>query len=260
MIGAHPRCSRAILRVLMGVEPIEARFAFSHLCYLSKIASDDPSTPTNQIYKKYRDSNTKLPPGFFSTSDLMLKKYGIASERLEIPFSLSPNLKKNLLKKPIFDFHYDLDVAEILKPLFSDLMKIPNTTDRTGSVFPFCGPHALIRSLRHYHGPRSSISKIMRAWTTPFAIGGPCPYCERQSESLMSHIIFFCPKKTEPRNNYLSTLPPSLRAVWPDMTAFFRRGAPLSDHQFLVSFNEFLRLVSPSEIFYAPTEQDGNPR
>ena len=199
------QCPQSILRLVAGVEPLEARRDLHVLLYYAKLCGSSPNSILGKVHR-YRTKNlSTIHCGFYQTVYRTLSKYKIQHYWNNVPDGSRDELKL-LLKEKIWQFHWERDMAAALKKDTPFSMILLNS--KTFSKFPY----KTSNFLNHFSVDKlccSSLASVMRFWLTP-SRSRFCS-CEQETISLMKHLLFECPKTRAYISQYYFTLPYALQ-------------------------------------------------
>ena len=85
LLDLDRQCPKALVRLLLGVEPIEARLDFQVLLFYAKLCHSEPNSFLGKMHK-YRSSSPDNPPiRFYTTVKYTLAKYKLSRLWNDIP-------------------------------------------------------------------------------------------------------------------------------------------------------------------------------
>ena len=160
MLNLDKRCPKAIVRLVTGIEPLEARFNLHKIMYYLKLSRSENRGLLNMVQKRRKTAFGATPLGFHHTCYNLLKKYRIFSlwdDSTTIPIE---DLKIQV-KSVIWRHHWEHDL-KLAKAYHTPLSNILLTKIRPHTVKELSKPHFLLSSLKALNLPRSTISKALR--------------------------------------------------------------------------------------------------
>ena len=200
------QCPQSVLRLVSGVEPIEARRDFHVLLYYAKLYKS-PRSSFLGLMHQYRSQNLHaLNVGFYKSVYNTLIKYNIERYWNNIPDVTHEQLKP-LLKKPIWAFHWKRDVT-----LASTKESPFSRTFVNHEYLP--KPYKSNLFLDHFSAvnlPHCALSAALRFWLTPNR-SRECS-CSLQTNCLAKHLLFECRNTRNLFIDYLASLPVNLRVL-----------------------------------------------
>ena len=225
------QCPKAIVRLVTGVEPLEARMDLHVLLFYAKICNATPNTFMGKLHLHRTYSLNNPPIGFYSTVKRILSKYKICRFWNNFP-NVDHDHLKAILKHHIWLKHWKQDLETALRN------KSPFGTGFLHDIRPPKYPykaHALVKALNPVTYPRSNLSNVLRFWTSPHR-ERICS-CGQRTLNIARHILFGCPMTREIMSNYLATSPPDISGLLkPDtLEVLFRKLA--ESPKLLDSFN-----------------------
>ena len=193
ILNLDKRCPKALVRLVTGVEPLEARFNLHKLMYFVKLAKSNKSSLLHAVHNRRMTDFGATPLGFHHTIYNLLIKYGLTN-LWEMPKDASVLELKSQIKAAIWRYHWEKDLI-ISKACHTPLSKIflSNINFKLENVY--YKPHELMCSLKTIHLPRSAASRALRFWTTP--IRNRTSTCGLTTEDLPRHLFFACSKSAE---------------------------------------------------------------
>ena len=200
------QCPQALIRLFSVVEPIEARRDLHILLYYGKLCRYEADSFPSMIHRMRTSSDCK-PVGFHRTVLRILKKYGIENYWKKFPDAPNEKLKP-ILKKPIWLYHWKMDVATASRRVspfsttFLNDVKVPNYPYKTYHFMKIFNTHKL---------RRSELTSVLRFWMTPYRLR-ICS-CTRSTCNLAKHLIFNCPNSRDLVDHYRSQLLPDLQLL-----------------------------------------------
>ena len=201
-------CPKAVLRLVTGVEPVEARIDLHVLMYYAKLCRSKPNCFLGRIHNHRSTISSDLPVGFYYTAQKTLCKYKIGNLWNNIPDNTEVDLK-TLFKKTIWSCHWGKDVSEALKA--NSFFAAIFLNNRTPDCFPY-KQHKLLKCLRTEIFPRNSLSRVLRFWLTS-PRERVCP-CGGETNNLSLHLLFFCDDTRDLRARYTAKLPSEISKMY----------------------------------------------
>ena len=146
--------------------------------------------------------------GFYSTVRHTLVKYNLVSYWNNIP-DVNHEELKNLLKKPIWSFHWKHDVAMTVNKdtpfsntILTHIIPLPTYPYKSTNFLDCFNTNKL---------PRSALSMVLRFWLTPSRTR-LCS-CAKQTNDLAKHLLFSCSKTRNLMVIYKASLPIALSTI-----------------------------------------------
>ena len=197
---------QSILRLVAGVEPFEARRDLHVLMYYCKLCRSTPNSLLGKIHRYRTENLSEIQSGFHQTVFRTLDKYKIGQYWNNVPDGTRDELKL-LLKKTIWLFHWKQDMANALTKNTPFSMILPKP--KAFLTFPY--------KSNKFHNQFSAdklcssrLASVMRFWLTP-SRSRVCS-CEQETNCLMKHLIFECPKTRLHMSEYKRNIPNTLKA------------------------------------------------
>ena len=196
------QCPKAIIRVLAGVEPFEARTDLHILLYYAKLCRSPSNSILGKIHEHRNSHCKKLPQGFHNTVWHTLTKYRLTHLWNTIPEDIELECDlKTFLKNPIWLRHWKADLSKAVKydTHFSNVF----LKDGELPVYPY-KTHMFLTLLDTEALPRYSLSRVLRFWTTPERERS-CS-CGDHTTDISHHLLFNCRNTLDKVKSFASTL------------------------------------------------------
>ena len=204
-LGLRQNTKNETVRILSGIEPLEARFAFLKLKHLYRILQKPKNSLVRIIFNKISLSGEGRP-GFLSECKELCKTFDIAFEWAapnnpnmhisEFAHSLKSELYRSAFRRDLERIR-DSNQAKILASLFP-----PNTT-----YYSYM-PLDIMTRILHGKDRQVRTAFLQNLCGTSFLANGyrnKCHFCSAKNSTL-NHYVFECPEITEERNKFFSDI------------------------------------------------------